>query len=171
METLDFEQYRPLFLRANRTLGTALTEHKLVTSDQLEAANGKLLELMKNGQWKQASLLNLLLMVSDSPQESAIVQYQIDTHELGLINLTNYNLERSVDANIDIAACWATRTIPYERQEEFVFLATNFYLSDAVRKFWKDVYKDSTLVWSVATSINLAESLERLEARAKKVIN
>lgn len=168
METKDLENYRPLFLRANRALGSALVEHKLVTSEQLDAANGKLLELMKNGEFKQASLLNLLLMMENGPKENAIVQYQIDTHELGLINLTNYHLERSVEATVDVAACWATRTLPYERQEEFVFLATNFYLSEAVQKFWQDIYKDYKLVWSVATSANLAEALERMDARQRK---
>lgn len=172
METQEFEHYRPLFLRANRALGTALVEHKLVTNDQLEIANAKLLELLKNGEFKQASLLNILLIgQSGSPglQENAMVQYQLDTHELGLINLTSYNLERSVEPNIDLPACWATRTLPYERQEEFVYMATNFYLSEAVRKFWKDYYKDSQLVWSIASSANLTEALERLEVRAKKL--
>jgi len=168
METKDLENYRPLFLRANRALGSALVEHKLVTPEQLDAANGRLLELMKNGEFKHASLLNLLLAVEGGPKETAIVQYQLDTHDLGLINLTNYHLERSVEATVDVPACWATRTLPYERQEEFVFLATNFYLSEAVRKFWQDFYKDYQLVWSVATSGNMAESLERMDARHKK---
>lgn len=170
METAELENYRPLFLKANRALGAALVEHKLVTPEQLDAANGKLLELMKQGEFKRASLLNLMLMMDNGPKESAIIQYQLDTHELGLINLTNYNLERSVEAHIDVAACWATRTLPYEKQEEFVFLATNFYLSEAVRKFWQDIYKDCQLVWSVASATNLAEALERMEARQKRPV-
>lgn len=170
METVEIEQYRPLFLKANRALGSALVEHKLVTPEQLDAANGKLLELMKNAEFKQANLLSLLFAMEHGPKEGAIVQYQIDTHELGLINLTNYNLERSVENNVDVAACWATRTLPYERQEEFVFMATNFYLSEAVRKFWQDLYKDYQLVWSVATVGNMTESLERMEARQKRPV-
>ena len=171
MEDSDFEAYRPLFLRANRALGASLVEHKLVTNEHLELANAKLLELLKNGEFKQASLLNVLLVGQGGVQESALVQYQLDTHDLGMINLTNYNLERSLDPGVDLAACWATRTLPYERQEEFVFLATNFYLSDAVRKFWQDFYKNSQLVWNIAGSANLTEALERAEVKLKKAGN
>ncbi len=165
---LEFEAYRPLFLRANRSFGLALVEHKLVSSEQLELANTKLLELMKNAEFKQASLLHILLMGGAVMQEPALVQYQLDTFELGLINLTNYNLERSVEANLDLPACYATRTLPYDRQEEFVFLATNFYLSETVRKFWEDYYKGQQLMWSVASQENLIESLNRMEAKLVK---
>lgn len=163
-----FEPHRPLFMRTNRALGSALVEHKLVTAEQLEVANARLLELLKAGEFKQASLLSLLLMGESAIQEPAIIQYQVDTHELGLINLTNYNLERSVSPDLDLGACWATRTLPYERQEEFVFLATNFYLSEPARNFWQDHFKGLQLIWSVTTNVNLMESLERAEGKLKK---
>ena len=165
MTLKDFAQYKPLFLRANRALGMAFVEHKLVTAEQLDAANARLLEFIKNGEYKLASLLSILLNTNDSLKEDALIQYQMDTHELGIINLTSYNLERSLDPRLDLAACYATRTLPYERQEEFVFLATNFYLSEAVRKFWRERYANLALIWSVTTAVNMAESLERAELK------
>ena len=168
MDPATFEHHRPLFLRVNRTLGAALLENKLVTPEGVEKANGRILELLKNSEWKQASLLNVLLAGVDSLKESALIQYQVDAYELGLINLTNINVERSVDHTLDLAACWATRTLPYERAEEFVMMATNFYMSEVVRQWWQEKFKGLQLVWSVCPSANLAEALERVEAKQSK---
>jgi hypothetical protein len=169
MDASVFEPQRPLFLRANRSVGAALVEHKLVTSDALDAANARLLELLKSGEFKQASVLSLLIQKAGGPSEAAIIQYQMDTHELGAVNLSTYNLERSLSPELDLVSCWATRTLPYDRQEEFVFLATNFYLSEVVRKFWQEHFKGLQLIWSVASSSDLIEALERAEAKQKKV--
>jgi hypothetical protein len=161
----DFEQYKPLFLKANRALGTALVEDKLVTAEHLDLANARLLDMLRQGEFKQASLLNILLANPDVLKEGVLVQYQIDAHELSLINFTSYNLERSVSPETDFAACWATRTLPYDVQEEFVFLATNFYLSEPVRAFWQDIYQGKQLVWSIAGVADLGDALERVESR------
>ena len=43
-------EYRPLLMRANRLLGSALIEHNLVKFEDLEAANERLLEVAATGQ-------------------------------------------------------------------------------------------------------------------------
>jgi len=154
---------KPLILRVNRALGTSLVEKRLVEPQQLEVANEQLSELLQSGELKQASVLGLLLRNASEGQEQSIIAFQAQTFELGLVDLTNYQLERSFDTVVDLAACWATRTIPYDQQEEFVFLATNFYLSEPVVKYWEGVYPAKKLIWSVTSTNAMIEALERLE--------
>ena len=42
-------EYRPLLMRSNRLLGSALIEHNLVKFEDLEAANERLLEIATTG--------------------------------------------------------------------------------------------------------------------------
>jgi hypothetical protein len=168
MNPADFERHHQLFLRVNRTFGAALLDAKLVSSEALEKANGRILELLRSSEWRQASLLSILLAGVEGLKENALIQYQVENHELGLIDLTHINIEKSIDPTVDLAACWATRTLPYERQEEFVMLATNFYMSQAARAYWEGKYKGLQLVWSAAPSGSLAEALERLEVKLAK---
>jgi len=163
----DLEAHKPLILRANRALGTSLVEVGLVSPQHLEVANEQLTELIQAGELKQASLLALLMRNTEELKESAIIDYQAQKLEKGLIDLENYNLERSFNFETNLAECWVTRTIPYDQQEEFVFMATNFYMSEPVIKFWESKYADSTLIWSVASTVSMIDALERLEAKAK----
>lgn len=54
-------EHRPLLMRANRLLGSALVEHNLVKFEDLEAANERVLELAGQGHFRQASVLGILL--------------------------------------------------------------------------------------------------------------
>lgn len=163
---LSLDSQKPLILRVNRALGTALVEQRLVETQQLEVANEQLSELIRNGELKQASVLGLLLRNAEQISEDGMIAFEAQRYELGLIDLTNYQLERSFDNKVDLAACWATRTIPYDQQEEFVFLATNFYMSTPVIKYWEEVYSDRKLIWSIASTSSMIEALERLEHAA-----
>jgi hypothetical protein len=42
-------KYRSLLMRSNRLLGVQLVEENLIKVDDLEAANGKLLDLISSG--------------------------------------------------------------------------------------------------------------------------
>ena len=39
--------------------------------------------------------------------------------------------------DLDLGMCWATWTVPYDKEEEFWFIATAYYLSPAVRAHWE----------------------------------
>jgi hypothetical protein len=165
---MELEQYRPLLLKTNRALGAALLEAKLITPEQLEAANVRLLEQIKHSQWRQAALLPLLLSGNGELKEGALLQYQAEIHGVGLIVLSSYNLERSVEPSIELPVCWMTRSLPYDRQEEFVFIATNNYLSEPVREYWAQRYSGLKIVWMAAGVGDLSEAIERVESRGKK---
>lgn len=158
-------EIRSLLMRANRLLGASLVEANLVTIDQLENANEKLLELIATGTPRQCTLLGVLAYDLKVIKEEDVLQYCSDEHNVGLIDLRSYDGSEEVKAGLNHAACWATWTLPFDRDEDFTFIATAYYLSPAVRTFWEKQV-GGQVVWYAATLEDIAESLERL-ANAK----
>jgi hypothetical protein len=140
------QQYRALILRSNRFLGSALVEKNLITTEYLEAANEKLLECLQNGDFKRASLLKILLYEMECLDEEAIIEYQVENYSLGLVDLTNYTLAKLVDMGVDYEACLATWSLPYDKVENFYLVATAYYLSQPVIKFWEEQLK-GPVIW------------------------
>ena len=54
-------EHRPLLMRSNRLLGSALIEHNLVKFEDLEAANERLLEIATTGDLRRSSVLSVLV--------------------------------------------------------------------------------------------------------------
>ena len=42
---------------------------------------------------------------------------------------------REAKKGLDIDACWATWSVPFDQEEDFAFIATAYYLSPAVRTY------------------------------------
>jgi hypothetical protein len=158
-------EIRSLLMRANRLLGASLVEANLVTIDQLENANEKLLELIATGTPRQCTLLGVLAYDLKVIKEEDVLQYCSDEYSVGLIDLRSYDGAEEVKVGLNQAACWATWTLPFDRDEDFTFIATAYYLSPAVRTFWEKQVGGQA-VWYAATLEDIAESLERL-ANAK----
>ena len=66
---------------------------------------------------------------------------------------------------LDLGACWATWTVPFDHDEGFYFVATAYYMSPAVRTFWEKKL-DAPILWYGATLEMLGDYLEKLEAKA-----
>ena len=65
--------------------------------------------------------------------------------------------------NLDPNACWATWSVPFDREEEFWFVATAYYLSPAVRAFWEKEL-GGPILWFGTTLETIAEYLEKFSA-------
>lgn len=126
-------EYRPLLMRANRLLGSALIEHNLVKFEDLEAANERLLEVAASGQVRQSSVLSILVYEKKVLREEDVLHHVVDDHGVGVVDLRGYDVPEEVKKEIDLDACWATWTVPFDREEDFHFVATAYYLSPAVR--------------------------------------
>lgn len=120
-------EQRPLILRSNRFLGSALVERGLVTSEDLEAANEKLLETIQSGDMRGASLLNILIYELKALDEAQLIDSLVEIDEVSLVDLSNYDLARFRDYKLDRDLCWATYTIPFDRVEDFNMVATGYY--------------------------------------------
>jgi hypothetical protein len=150
-------------MRANRLLGAALAEHNLVKFEDLTAANDRLLELAAAGDLRQASLLAILAYEMKALREEDVIHNVLDEHGLGAVDLRSYEVPEELRKHLDLGACWATWSVPYDQEEDFRFIATAYYLSTAVRSFWEKQY-GKNIVWTVTSMDIIADFLDRQQA-------
>lgn len=153
---------RSILMRANRLLGASLVEANLVTMDQLEAANEKLLELIAGGDPRQSTLLGILAYDMKVVREDDLLQHCVDEHATGMIDLRNYDCNEELRKTLDPDICWATWTIPFDREEDFTFVASAYYLSPAVRTYWEKQL-GGKLLWYGTTMEEISEFLEKVQ--------
>lgn len=155
--------HRTLLMRANRLLGANLVEANLVKIEDLEKANERLLEIVGTDQSRQSTVLGVLVYEMKVLREEDVLQHVVDTEGLGLIDLRNYEIPEEAKKAADPGACWATWSVPFDREEDFHFIATAYYLSPAVRTFWEKQI-GGPILWFGATLETIADYLEKLEA-------
>jgi hypothetical protein len=156
-------EYRPLLMRANRLLGSALIEHNLVKFEDLEAANERLLEVAATGQVRQSSVLSILVYEKKVLKEEEVLHHVVDDHGVGVVDLRGYEVPDEVKKDMDLDACWATWSVPFDREEDFHFVATAYYLSPAVRSYWEKKL-GGQIIWQATTMDIVADFLDRLHA-------
>jgi hypothetical protein len=152
---------RSLLMRANRLFGAALVEHNLVKIEDLEKANERLLELIASNQPRQATVLGVLAYELKVLREEDVLQHMVETEGLGLVDLRSYEAPDDIKKGLDMDACWATWSVPFDQEEEFMFIASAYYLSPAVRAYWEKRY-NCPLLWFGTTLEGIAEHLDRL---------
>lgn len=155
-------EHRSLLMRANRLLGANLVEANLVKIDNLEAANERLLELVSAGEYHKTSVLGILAYELQVVKEADVLQHTMDEHGTGLVDLRFYDVPEDLRATIDLGACWATWSLPFDREEDVFFVATAYYMSPAVRAYWEKNL-GGPIVWYGATMETLGEYFEKLE--------
>lgn len=156
-------EHRPLLMRSNRQLGSALIEQNMVQFADLDAANERLLELTGKGEMRQASVLAILAYEKKVLREEAVLHHVVDDLGLGLIDLRSYEVPDALKHDLDLGACWATWTVPFDREEDFFFVATAYYLSPAVRSFWEKKL-GGAIIWQATTMEIIADFLDRVQA-------
>lgn len=150
-------------MRANRLLGAALVEHNLVKIEDLETANEKLIELVAMDQPRLCTILGILAYDMKVLKEDEILHHIVETDGVGLVDLRDYEIPEEAKKHLDLGACWATWSMPFDREEEFYFVATAYYLSPAVRSFWEKQL-DGPILWFGTTLEAIADYLEKLAA-------
>ena len=163
MSSMAPTEYRPLLMRANRLLGSALIEHNLVKFEDLEAANERLLEVAASGQVRQSSVLSILVYEKKVMREEDLLHHVVDDHGVGVVDLRGYEVPEEVKKEIDLDACWATWSVPFDREEDFHFVATAYYLSPAVRSHWEKKL-GGQIIWQATTMDIIADFLDRVAA-------
>jgi len=168
---MSLQEHRPLIVRGNRALGSMLLEKKLITSEQLDAANEKLLDNITAGDIRRASILPILLFEMQVLNEDAYLEAAVEKSGLGLMDLHACQFRKFADLQPDLTACWATWTVPFDIVDDFCLLATVFFASPPAQKFWQDKYAGKNLLW-YATSVRSFQSamdkLEQLKGEAAK---
>jgi hypothetical protein len=161
---MPYAEHRSLLMRANRLLGANLVEQNLVKIEHLEAANERLLEVVASENVRQSTVLGILAYEMKVVREEDVLQHLVDDHAVGLIDLRNYDTSEDIKKTLDLGACWATWTVPFDKDEDFHFLATAYYMSPAVRTFWEKKI-DGPIIWYGTTLEMVGDHLEKLEGR------
>jgi hypothetical protein len=152
---------RSLLMRANRLLGAALVEHNLVKIEDLEKANERLLEIIASNQPRQATVLGVLAYELKVVREEDVLQHLVEAEGLGLVDLNGYEPPDDTKKGLDMDACWATWSVPFDQEEDFTFIATAYYLSPPVRTYWEKKF-EGPILWFGTTLEGIAEHLDRL---------
>lgn len=155
-------EIRSILMRANRLLGASLVEANLVSMESLDAANEKLLEIIATGDPRQSTLLGILAYDMKVIKEDDILQHCADEHATGMIDLSNYDCNEELRKTIDPDICWATWTIPFDKEEDFTFVATAYYMSPAVRTYWEKAL-GGKILWYGTTMDEISEFLEKVQ--------
>ena len=152
---------RSLLMRANRLLGAGLVEHNLVKIEDLEKANERLLEIIASNQPRSATVLGVLAYELKVIREEDVLQHLVETEGLGLVDLRGYEPPDETKKGLDMDACWATWSVPFDQEEDFTFVASAYYLSPAVRTYWEKRF-EGPILWFGTTLEGIAEHLDRL---------
>lgn len=153
------KELRPLVMRANRLLGAQLVEHNLVKIEDLETANEKFIEVVSSDQPRQSTILGILAYDMKVLREDDVLHHLVETEGLGLVDLRDYEVLEDARKNLDTNSCWATWSVPFDRDEEFWFVASAYYLSPAVRTHWEKELGGPVL-WFGTTLEMIADYLE-----------
>ena len=150
-------------MRANRLLGANLVEANLVKIEDLERANERLLTVIAEDMPRQSTVLGILAYELRVLREEDALHHVVENDGVGLIDLANYDVAEDVKKSVDLSACWATWSVPFDREEDFHFVATAYYMSPAVRTYWEKECGGPVL-WFGTTLEGIADFLEKLEA-------
>lgn len=159
------KEHRPLLMRANRLLGASLVERNLVKIEDLETANEKLIEIVASDQPRQSTILGILSYDMKVIKEDEVLHHIVESDGVGLVDLRDYEVPEDMKKTLDVGACWATWSVPFDHEEEFYFVATAYYLSPAVRMYWEKQLGGPVL-WFGTTLEAVADYLEKHAATA-----
>ncbi|MDB6165256.1 MAG: hypothetical protein JWQ83_396 [Lacunisphaera sp.] len=155
-------------MRSNRLLGSALIEHNLVKFEDLEAANERLLEIAATGDMRRSSVLSVLVYEKKVLREEDLLHHVVDDHGVSVIDLRGYEVPEEVKKDLDLEACWATWSVPFDKEEDFHFVATAYYLSPAARAHWEKKL-GGQIIWQATTMDIIADFLDRVQAERNEV--
>lgn len=154
---------RSLFIRSNRAMGLSLVQSGLVTQQNLDQANARLIDSVRAGKLKGVGILPILTHEMNVLSETQLLQHQASENGIGLIDLASY--QTRTPPGSDPALCWATWTVPVDEREGIHFLASAYHMSQPVRACWEQLL-GGALVWYAASLQTLIEAIEKIEAQA-----
>jgi hypothetical protein len=96
-----------------------------------------------------------------------LLHHLLETDGIGLIDLRNYDVPEEFRKNVDLGSCWATWTVPFDKEEDFYFVASAYYMSAAVRSHWEKQL-GGNILWYATTLEVVSDFLEKIGAGTAK---
>ena len=156
------QQHRALILCSNRFLGSALVNKGLVSTTDLEEANTRFMEAIQSSDLRRASILSTLLFDLKKLDEAKLIDYLVDELKLGMVDLDFIELRSLRPMNVDLSLCWASSTVPFDHVEGTYLVASCYYMSAPVIKYWEEIL-DGRVLWYGTSTASLSRALERIE--------
>jgi len=156
-------EFRPIIMRSNRLLGAALVERNLITVEQLEAATERLLQVLDSGIDRDACLLRILMVETHALREEILLEHLVEEMSMGLVDMREIDLHDDLKAQLNLGMCWATWTVPFDKDDDIHYVASAYYLSPAVRQHWEKQLGTS-VVWYSTTLDSIADFLDKFES-------
>jgi Type II secretion system (T2SS), protein E, N-terminal domain len=156
-------EFRPIIMRSNRLLGAALVERNLITVEQLEAATERLLQVLDQGIDRDACLLRILIIETKALREELFLEHLVEEMSMGLLDMREIDLHDDLKSQLNFGMCWATWTIPFDKDDDIHYVASAYYLSPAVRQHWEKQL-GTPIVWYATTIDSVADFLDKFEA-------
>ena len=142
-------QTSSLLIKSNRVLGTRLVEAGLTSLEDMDRANEIFIELARAKDLKRASLLRVLIYENQTLKEESLLDYQLEHYPVGAVLLENYKLSEELLATQPLDLMRASWVLPFDQVQGRWFLATAYYMSDVVRKFWEERL-ESRISWYIS---------------------
>lgn len=156
------DNLRPIIMRSNRLLGATLVERNLITVEQLNQATERFLQVLETGRPVEASLLSVLVNETKALTEDGLLEYLVDEVQLGLLDIREIDLNDDVKTHLQAGPCWATWTVPFDKDEDVHYVVSAYYLSPAVRQYWEKQL-GGPVIWFGGTLESINEFLEKLQ--------
>jgi hypothetical protein len=119
-----------------------------------------LIEVVHTEQLRQSTILGILAYDMKVLKEDDVLHHIVESEGVGLVDLRDYDVPEDLRKNLEIGACWATWSVPFDREEDFTFIATAYYLSPAVRTYWEKQL-NGPILWFGTTLDGIADYLEK----------
>jgi len=156
-------------MRANRLMGAALVERNLVKIEELEQANERLLQIVDSSPPRQCTVLGVLAYEMKVLKEEELLQFLVEQEGLGVVDLRCYEIAEDAVKGLDLGACWATWSVPFDQVDGFHFIASAYWLSPAVRTFWEKQL-NGPILWFGTTLEGIADFIEKRESSAPRPV-
>ncbi|MGJ8638412.1 MAG: hypothetical protein ACSHYA_03380 [Opitutaceae bacterium] len=129
--------------------------------NDLESANEKFMGAIQQGEMRNASILTSLIYDLKVLDENKVIEYIVEEHELGLVDLSFIELQSLRPMGVDLDLCWATSTIPFDYVDGTYLVATCYYLSAPVIKHWEESL-DGKIIWYSTSCTSMTRALEQI---------
>ena len=153
-----------LMIKSNRVLGTRLVEAGLTSVEEMDKANEDFIGLARAKDVRRASLLRIMIYDHQSLAEESLLDYQLENYPVGAVMVENYDIDEELFEDIPLELMHASWTLPIDRVGNRWFLATAYYMSDIVRKFWEERL-DGRINWYISSMSQLEIQFEAMAAK------
>lgn len=157
-----------LLLKANRSLGSYLSQVGLVSAAHLDEANETFIARLREGEVREASLLRILIYDLQVLTEHNLLSHQLEQGKVGAFHLNAYQIQDDVIGSMSLPECAATWTLPIDNWHGSMVLATAYYLSDFVRGYWEEKIQ-GPVSWMICPFGQLDTFFEQREDALRRV--